>query len=357
MDKDLLNRYKEWKTKTSDPEHKGRKHTLDQHNHWSWAATQKSQECITPYGEFDSRSAFDTYAKKQLDLKLFSLNEKKIVSFSAKSSALPHLYYYKSEGPGKPTSETVYYCPVLNHKTLALIMRKADEINFRGINNYKDKLTWWYKMCKLYPKEFFTKEEESIEWDLVEISIKTKEVWTKEKEYEQNKLNDEINKENKKEYQQTEEYKLKKEKSLENRSNNLEWKKKLSKSARERRGRTVITEIGTFPSRADFTDAWKEKFGKLPGDKFRYLPHLYYNEDTGPGEVSTETVFHSPFGKAGGRGRTKIFKLAEKSGKTDISNYKDKGSWWYKMCKLYPKEYYITVEPKRDWDLWYLDND
>jgi hypothetical protein len=117
------------------------------------------REIVTPYGEFKCIAEFNDYINKA---ETFFFNKKK-------KNALPHLYYYKDEGPGEPTYETVFHSPygiAGNKHRYRLIETKAIEANDQVYLSHKCKNSWWHKMCKLYPDQYYETREIRREWDL-----------------------------------------------------------------------------------------------------------------------------------------------------------------------------------------------
>lgn len=122
----------------------------------------KGRKIVTPFGEFDSGAEF---------------NEQKIVKckFLDCKKMMPHLYYYKDQGPGPVTYEEVLYSPYGifpkgnqgneknsggKDRALASAQKNKDPIAVK----YKDKYAWWDSVSVLYPKKYFIKKEPRREW-------------------------------------------------------------------------------------------------------------------------------------------------------------------------------------------------
>ena len=113
----------------------------------------KSKRIVCPLGTF--RSIIDM-VEQCPELKFYWL----------KLKVYPHLYYFEEDGPGEPTYEKVWYSPIMITNNRQNIIKKAKETNYENINDFKDVLSWWRKMCRLYPNDFYMKKEIKREWDL-----------------------------------------------------------------------------------------------------------------------------------------------------------------------------------------------
>jgi len=109
----------------------------------------------------------------------------------------------------------------------------------------------------------------------------------------------------------------------------------------------IVSPMGTFRSVADL----KEQRPEFYYGKLEKLPHLYYFEEDGPGEPTYEKVWYSPYGVFAPKLRGKIYEKASETNFEGINDSKDKCHWWNKMCRLYPNEFYMKKEIKREWDL------
>ena len=109
----------------------------------------------------------------------------------------------------------------------------------------------------------------------------------------------------------------------------------------------IQTPYGVFQTQSEF----KEKTGWNYGDKCKMLPHLYYKIEDGPGEAPYENVWYSPWMTVGTRGRAKMYAKASELNFENFNNMKDKFSWWQKVCRLHPEDFYVINEPKREWNL------
>lgn len=131
------------------------------------------------------------------------------------------------------------------------------------------------------------------------------------------------------------------------RSCDPKWQKEHKQRMRKLNNVPVITPYGEFECKKDFNEAT----GFLFSEKTKSMPHLYYEKEKGPGEPTYETVFNCPYGKFGQRRKKEMFVAAEEQGNTEITNLKCKHTWYNKMKKLYPNDFYETTEVKREWDL------
>jgi len=101
--------------------------------------------CVTPFGEFESASEL----KKQHG-----------VFFNSKRDQLPHLYYYKEDGPGKVTYENVYYTPYGVFHTVKLATIEEQK-------HHKDlPVTWFNIKKKKDQNNYYVKKEPRREWSL-----------------------------------------------------------------------------------------------------------------------------------------------------------------------------------------------
>lgn len=116
---------------------------------------------ITPYGKFESIAEFDRQSPKG-------------VWYSAKSLALPHLYYFEDKGPGKAKYEKVWYTPygiatsgTHNGNSLQDLIKKAKKVNDPNAQ-MKDVFAceWFQKMKRKDPDNYYMKKEVKKEWDL-----------------------------------------------------------------------------------------------------------------------------------------------------------------------------------------------
>ena len=110
----------------------------------------------TPFGNFISQSEFYKQTK---------------LNFKDKNKEMPHLYYVTNKGPGKPTYEAVYFSPEGEFKN-----KKQAFISAQNKNNLKVKSqktgeftiekyqTWWNKVSKQYPRDYYTKTMIRREW-------------------------------------------------------------------------------------------------------------------------------------------------------------------------------------------------
>lgn len=123
---------------------------------------------VTPFGEFAS-ARFLTKATQHLS-KASSKRwgDKKGLEWGINHRTMPHLYYYKDEGPGKPTYERVYITPYGEYQYPD--DAKAD-IEKNEPDNPKLKLvTWWLALTKIRPNDFRVEKQIKREWLLTKQS-------------------------------------------------------------------------------------------------------------------------------------------------------------------------------------------
>lgn len=173
--------YAQWKEKNSDKNNKDRKKTeamilawQERANNEEWKEKNKKvrdkvkiirqREVVTPFGNFNGRNEFDAF----IETKNTANSE-----FRHKQEALPHLYYYKDEGPGEVVYEEVYYTPYgccskrsryAGKKTLKDL---KDLSANAGDDDSKSKIvavTWFKKMSNKYPEQYYKKIEIAREW-------------------------------------------------------------------------------------------------------------------------------------------------------------------------------------------------
>jgi hypothetical protein len=122
----------------------------------------KYRDIVTPFGEFAS-SSFLTKATQHLS-KAYTKRwgDKKGIDFYFNNRLMPHLYYYKDLGPGKPTYEKVYITPYGEYQYQQ--DAKAD-IEKNEPDNPKLKLvTWWNALTKIRPNDFRVEKQIRREW-------------------------------------------------------------------------------------------------------------------------------------------------------------------------------------------------
>lgn len=107
----------------------------------------------------------------------------------------------------------------------------------------------------------------------------------------------------------------------------------------------MITPFGRFIS---FNNAQRN----IPVDlskKLKKLPHLYFYEDYGPGPVTYETVYNSPYGSS--NKRSDVYNLCKNNNEINAIELSHKSNWWKKMIKIKPNEYFISIEIAKEWTL------
>ena len=95
---------------------------------------------VTPHGEIATLAAMSAF---------YNIN---VGSCQSRMKDKPHLYYYKDDGPGKPTYAEVVYTPDGRFKSQREAMKAytGDLPKNQG---------WWKKVIKLYPDEYYIKLE------------------------------------------------------------------------------------------------------------------------------------------------------------------------------------------------------
>ena len=135
----------------------------EMHNDPKWRkkleklAVDKRKEVVTPFGEFVSRTAAQEWFTKQ----------GYHVQVGGEILSKPHLYYYKDEGPGKPTYETVWHSPYGSYITSVYAWYKAHQAGCeeaKKIKNTEDCYYWFNKMKKRHPELYYKAKEERREW-------------------------------------------------------------------------------------------------------------------------------------------------------------------------------------------------
>jgi hypothetical protein len=112
-----------------------------------------------------------------------------------------------------------------------------------------------------------------------------------------------------------------------------------AKKAGEKRQRTIITPNGAVKT----IKAMSELYGiNIPScqDRMKRKPHLYYYEDTGPGNPTFEDVVYTPYG---------VFPSRRDAMTAYTGDIKKGQGWWKKVSALYPDKFYIKSEVKREW--------
>jgi len=97
---------------------------------------------VTPYGLFDS----------------FNVAKEKIKGLQNRLIILPHLYYYKEDGPGKPTYETIWNTPYGKTNHYGNKTELAERAGIKLGQNYSFK-KWFEENSKIDPKNWYTSEE------------------------------------------------------------------------------------------------------------------------------------------------------------------------------------------------------
>lgn len=142
----------------------GCRYFTDEHREKLSKTQHKKRAVVTPVGEFESGVAF---------------RKKTGYQFNDRRLAMPHLYYYKDEGPSEPTYENVGYTP---HGVIPLAYgKKAEQYGLLNITkvhemakaagekmalNHKHAGDWFATVCKYDPDNYYKKREVKREWIL-----------------------------------------------------------------------------------------------------------------------------------------------------------------------------------------------
>jgi len=114
--------------------------------------TGKAWNIVTPFGEYRTAADFDT----QTDF-----------IFTEKRKSLPHLYYYKKDGPGEIKYENVTYTPYGIGNNRRKLMDAAIKAKDPGaLSGSKDHNNWLKRMITLDPDNYYVKKEPKREWEL-----------------------------------------------------------------------------------------------------------------------------------------------------------------------------------------------
>jgi hypothetical protein len=114
---------------------------------------------------------------------------------------------------------------------------------------------------------------------------------------------------------------------------------------REESKKIIITPFGKFNS---YNDAQRNILVDL-SKKIKQLPHLYYYEDIGPGDITYEKVYHSPCGSS--NKRVDVYRFCKDAKMPSALENTHIANWWDKMCRFNPNKFYLTEEPKQEWAL------
>jgi hypothetical protein len=120
---------------------------------------------------------------------------------------------------------------------------------------------------------------------------------------------------------------------------------KRKEEVREASKKSVVTPFGEFDC---YNNAQRSIPCNLAG-KLKALPHLYYYKDCGPGEVTYEDVYVTPFGCS--NKRADVYSLCKDNKEPNALRLLHKANWWLKMSSTYPNEYYIENRPAYEWAL------
>lgn len=120
----------------------------------------KKIDIVTPYGEYPGVGYF-----KQAN--------PQCKTFGDLHKTKPHLYYYKKDGPGEPTYETVLYSPYCYLPKLDTYIGGSKRMHQKAMDcgdefalKYKDYLAWWRRVKSKFPDNYYEKKEIKREWSL-----------------------------------------------------------------------------------------------------------------------------------------------------------------------------------------------
>ncbi len=122
-----------------------------------WVGGRPMRPVITPFGRFDTKGKFLDYVKQ------FNIDGVKRIK------SMPHLYYFEDTGPGKPTTEKVYYSPYGVGPIAIPHIKKAINDGYVKINPNRLQnaaSTVFRRLCKKYPNQYQIKKEIKREWSL-----------------------------------------------------------------------------------------------------------------------------------------------------------------------------------------------
>ena len=116
----------------------------------------------TPWGDFDAALYFNEFIQSEV-------TEVKI-TFQDKQKRMPHLYYYKEDGPGEPTYEEVRYTPYgtavsgNDNFSLKKLFNQLLDTGVISTDDYTNSKHWWRRMSKQFPDKYYAKKEIKREW-------------------------------------------------------------------------------------------------------------------------------------------------------------------------------------------------
>lgn len=120
----------------------------------------KSFTVSTPFGDFRNKLIMHNHVNKEYGID----GNRRMVS-------MPHLYYYKHKGPGKETTERVYYSTYGVANSILWHWKKAMDTGCPEALKVKDPsedcCVWFNKMKKRNPKQFYATRETRREWILL----------------------------------------------------------------------------------------------------------------------------------------------------------------------------------------------
>ena len=129
----------------------------------------------------------------------------------------------------------------------------------------------------------------------------------------------------------------------ERRKNDPEWQAKKAEW-NKKQFQPVITPFGEFEKCGD-VKKFLDKSDYL--EKHKSMPHLYYKKSDGPGEVTYEKVWYTPYGMS--NSVKYHYDKARDFGCPHALKINQHNNWMTKMLKKDPENYYTKEEPKREW--------
>jgi hypothetical protein len=111
----------------------------------------------------------------------------------------------------------------------------------------------------------------------------------------------------------------------------------------EEQSKEIVTPFGNFIS-------YNEANRNIPVDlakKLKSHPHLYYFKEHGPGEITYEDVYNTPYGKS--NKRSDVYTFCKSNNEYWTTKTTHNAHWWKKVSTLNSSEYFISNEPKFEW--------
>lgn len=115
------------------------------------AREESKRPVVTPFGEFNS------YNDAQRNIP---------VDLAKKLKGLPHLYYYKNDGPGEVVYEDVYVSPYGSSNKRADVYGFCKNKKEPNAVKLSHKANWWKKMSMTFPNEYYIETRPAHEWSI-----------------------------------------------------------------------------------------------------------------------------------------------------------------------------------------------